>query len=696
MNINYVYILIEFKDGTILNIFSDKSWHVKSSKEIANGIYYGEEIDYTIPDSSYEKVMKTKEKYNLIPDFGSLIIAHEILFPDLYISPKGEQILDFKQNMVGFVRFKGHLKRNQVIKMSHGEVLENGNFYNKNLRKAKQILKFKGDGKKRIYEPKFTYFGFRYVLVEDIKKVNPEDFEGVVLYTNLEKTIECKTDNKYINKLIENSFWGQKGNFLDVPTDCPQRNERLGWTADTQVFLNTACYNMDSYIFYKKFMYDIRGDQIIYYNGDIPAYSPSLKHHTRIGGSVWADAGTIIPWNIYLNYGDKNLLKYFYPMMKDYVETLIKKDKKQGNKNLILKGFTFGDWLALDGKNPKKNFGGTDNGFINSVYYYHSVDLIYLTAKELGKKNDCNKYNELKNKIYKAILNKYFSSKGRLKLTTQTSYVLCLQYKIYKDKNIIIEDLKKKLESDLYHIKTGFTGTPFILLTLFDNDMDEYAYRILYNEDYPGWIHAIKLGATTMWERWNAFLENGKLNSPKMNSFNHYAYGSVCESIYSRIAGLKNIAPGWKKVIIKPHLNFRMKSIEFFYNSISGKYEIFWKLVDNIFYMNVTIPYGCEAEINLPNGEKDNVKGGKYFYKCEINKNIYSPFSIDVPIYDIINNDEGSKVIKKELPKIYKEANTKKSKLIIHSIRTINSLPSFNYSNDIIKKIDEELSLMRP
>ena len=688
-------MIIEFQNGNVLNILSDETWKVKSSKQLNNNIYDGEEVDFTLPEKPLEDVVISEEKYNLFPDFGALIVEKEILKPELYISPAKERILDFKQNMVGFVRFKGLLNKGQELIMNHGEILQKGNFYNLNLRTAKQLLKYKGDGEKRIYEPKFTYFGFRYVKIEGLEKVDVNDFEGVVIYTNLEKTIECKTDNEKINKLIQNAYWGQRGNFLDVPTDCPQRDERLGWTGDTQVFLNTACYNMDSYIFYRKYLNDLRGDQTMYYEGDIPKYSPSLKLQAGKGGAVWADAGTIVPWNLYLNYGDKNMLKHFYPLMKDYVKTLIKKDINQGKINLILEGFTFGDWLAQDGE-ENSVFGGTDNGFIMSVYYYHSVDLLTLAAKELRYESDFYKYTNIKNKIYQAILREYFSQEGKLNLNTQTSYVLCLQYKIYKNKDIIIEDFKKRLRNDLFHIKTGFTGTPLILLTLFDNGMDDYAYRLLYREGFPSWLYAINLGATTIWERWDALLKNGEISGIEMNSFNHYAYGSVCESIYSRIVGLRNMAPGWKKVMIKPQLNYRMKYIEFFYDSISGKYEISWKWIENKFYMNVSIPFGTEAEVILPNGMKYNIKEGKYKYECEINKNIYAPFSIDTPITDILKNKEGQNIIKILLPLIYKQTNEKNREIVSYNIRDANLLFNFSYSPDIINKCNEELNKIRP
>ena len=260
-----------------------------------------------------------------------------------------------------------------------------------------------------------------------------------------------------------------------------------------------------------------------------------------------------------------------------------------------------------------------------SVYYYHSVDLVTKVAEELGEKWDLFKYNLIKKKIYKALLNEFFEENGKLKFDTQTSYVLCLYYNIYKNKEIIINSLKERLQKDSFHIKTGFTGTPLILLTLFDNGMDEYAYRILYNEKYPGWLYAINLGATTIWERWNSLLENGTISGNGMNSFNHYAYGSVCETIYSRIAGLRNLSPGWKKVKIKPHINYRIKNMDFAYDSISGKYEIKWKVEKNVFYIDIIIPYGCAALVELPDGNKFNIKEGKFSYNCKVDKNILKP-----------------------------------------------------------------------
>ncbi len=684
-------IMVEFEDGEMQNIFTDQTWKIKHSQEISNCIYDGEEIDYTYENKTIEEVIQSDENYNLIPDYGALIVEKNILNPELYISPKGEKILDFRQNMVGFIRFKGHLNRNQELKISHGEILQQKCFYNENYRSAKPILKFKGDGQNRVYEPKFTYFGFRYALIEGLDRVDPKDFEGIVIYTDLEETSECETDNKIINQLIKNTLWGQRGNFLDVPTDCPQRDERLGWTADSQVFLNTACYNMDSYNFYKKYIKDLRGDQTMYYNGDIPMYSPSLKKQPINGGAVWADSATIIPWNLYMNYGDILLLKNSYPLMKEYVESLISKDT--GSKNLILEGFCFGDWLALDGITESSQSGSTDLGYIMSVYYYVSVSILCDAAKEIGNNDDYTKYNQLKGKIYNAILEEFYSPNGRLTVNTQTGYILALYYKIYREnfKDAIIKGFLERLHLDGYKLKTGFAGTPLTLLALFDNGLDSEAYRFLYHRKFPGWIYSINLGATTIWERWNSLLEDGTVNGNAMNSFNHYAYGSVCEAIYSRIVGLKNLSPGWKKVLIQPHLNYRLKKINFSYDSISGKFEISWNYDENTFYLNVKIPNGVEAKIILPDKKEINVGQGEHKYECPIIENIISPFSIDTPIFELKENEDVKNLLIQISPALYYITTMENSDYLYNTIRQLGEDPFIGLGQDVIDKCQEEL-----
>ena len=690
-------IIIIYNNGEIKEFSTDDTWKVKKSHEVSNGIYDGEQIDYTIDNSIEEEVSISTEKYKLVPDFSSHIVEKDILKPELYISPKNEKILDFKQNMVGFVRYKKILEKNKELKLTFGEVLQNKTFYNGNYRSAKPILIFKGDGAKKDLEPQFTFFGFRYALVEGLSNVDSKDFEGVVIYTDLERTIECETGSKKINKLISNTFWSQRSNFLDVPTDCPQRDERLGWTGDAQVFSNTACYNMDAYNFYKKYIKDLREDQQLYYDGDFPMWCPSLKRQCDSGGAVWADVGTIVPWNLYMNYGDKNLLKKYYPMVKDYVTVLENKDKKQGDKHLILEGFTYGDWLALDGIIETGSTGGTNNGYIMSIYYYVSVDIASKMAKELGNTEDENKYNELKNNIFDAILNMFYAPSGKLTVDTQTAYILALHYKIYRNKEIILSDYKERIMMDMYKLKTGFTGTPLFLLTLFDNGLDIDAYRFLFNQKFPGWLYAVNLGATTIWERWNSLLEDGSILGTGMNSLNHYAYGSVCEAIYSRIVGLKNMSPGWKKVLIQPHINYRLRKVNFSYNSISGKIEISWNFNnESDFNMNVTIPNGVEADIILPDDSKiESVKKGTYHYICKLKETIFSPFTVDTPLFEIMSNAEAAKIITQDLPKVYYMMIAGNEEMKYGSIRTMVGQPFLGVTEDQLEKIQEKLSKIK-
>ena len=349
----------------------------------------------------------------------------------------------------------------------------------------------------------------------------------------------------------------------------------------------------------------------------------------------------------------------------------------------------------MDGVTETSVMGGTDLGYIMSIYYYVSVDILTKAAKELGENDDFNRYTEQKEKIYNAILSQFFAPNGKLAVNTQTAYILSLYYNIYRNKEDILNGYKERLRLDAYKLKTGFTGTPLILLTLFDNGMDDQAYRFLYHEKFPGWIYAINLGATTIWERWNSLLANGTISGISMNSFNHYAYGSVCEAIYSRIVGLKNLSPGWKKVLIQPHLNFRLKQVNFSYNSVRGKFVVSWKYDEEKFYINITIPYGVEATIILPDIVEYNVTHGEYKYACYIDEKIIAPFSIDSPIFEILENENATKVLKDLLPSIYNDAIGEGADTPYRTIREVVTQPFSGISEEIMNQCQEELSKIK-
>ncbi len=655
----YLSALLRIHDinGSVFETATDETWKTAESVIKQTSIYDGEFRDDSAPCSDNGVSISADRKFNLIPDFTHPVRKMRELKPTLYTSPEGELILDFGQNMVGFCGFYSRLKKGEEILLQYGEVLQNGCFYRDNLRSAKAEYRYISDGTQKQVEPWFTFYGFRYVKVTGPATVNPDDFTGVVLYSELDQTIEFDSGSPKLNRLVENTLWSQRGNFLDVPTDCPQRDERLGWTADTQVFVNTGCYNMDCYNFYRKYMRDLRYEQETYYNGDIPMYAPSLKKSAGDGGAVWADAGVIIPWNVYYAYGDKVLLSENYPMMKDYVQTLIVRDAADGGTHIIRSGFTFGDWLAQDGISEQSMIGGTEDVFIKTAYYFHAVSLISKAAEVLSEKEDYCEYSLLAEKIKTSLINEYFTPSGRFALDTQTSFILVLKFGLYPDRERVLKAFRERLRKDLFKMKSGFTGTPMMLPVLFENGMDEEAYRILFNEEIPGWMYAVNLGATTIWERWNSLLPDGTISGIHMNSLNHYAYGSVCEAVYAHIAGLQPAEPGWGSVIIAPKPNHRLKSASIRFNSPKGVYSVEWAITsDGDIQASVEIPSGCFGELILPahpEEKKIQAAEGRHQFKYRPEIDYLHPYNTNSLILDILKNTDAEAVFREELPRAF-------------------------------------------
>ena len=676
---------------------TDEKWTAAPAFSTFNNIYDGETDDFSRAPGKESPCVLSDEGYRLVPAFGAEIREIMTLKPVLYLSPKGERILDFGQNAAGFVRVKLHAPRGTKVTLTHGEVLQNGCFYNANYRTAKAEATYIADGTEREVEPFFTYFGFRYVKVEGLEEVSPDDFTFVVLSSALEKTSDWHSDNEEIDRLVKNAYFGQLSNFLDVPTDCPQRDERLGWTADAQVFSRTACYQEDCFATYDKFMTDLRADQTAYFGGDIPMYSPSLKREAGNGGAVWADAATILPQNVYLFYGDKELLQKNYPMMKDYADLLISRAEKQGRGGLILSGFTFGDWLAQDGVCPQALAGGTDNGFIMSVYCYHSLTLAADAAKTLARSRDEKKYRAYAEKVRTAILGEYFSSSGRLALDTQTAYVLSLYFGIYVDRARIVEGFRARLEKDFYRMKTGFCGTPLLLPALLSSGMEEEAFRILFSEECPGWLYQIRLGATTVWERWNSLLADGTISGTNMNSLNHYAYGTVAEALYGYVAGLRPQEPGWKTALVQPHFNYRLKKIDFSYRSPVGTYAVSYRVgKDGCVRAEITVPAGGEVVLRLPGATEERLTAGVYVRHTPKNDALVHPFSLKTPNLDVIKNPEGRRALQEILPRAYAFVTGENPEFLIKNGEFLGSLPMFGATKADLKRYEKALRQIEP
>ena len=623
-------IVIKLKDGSTVVYGTDESWKCAASPVKFSGIYDGEIYDANeeIEGWSSSEAQDAKwEKVNIIAlGFHKLTarlslpvkIKEELKPVKLIKTPAGERVLDMGQNITGWIRFKDNAPKGTELKLQFGEILQKQCFYQENLRTAKAEFLYISDGNGNEVQPHFTYYGFRYVKLTGFQEeINIEDFTGCVIYSDIDETGSVETSNPLVNRLFLNAKWGQKGNFLDVPTDCPQRDERMGWTGDAQIFAATACYNMYSPAFYTKFMFDLHEEQKRI-GGSVPFVVPTIKPKEGNGfvdgngSAAWGDAATVIPWTLYVHYGDKELLAKQFDAMKAWVDYIKKIDDSTGAQRLWTVGFHFADWLALDGKDPSSPFGATDSYYIASAYYCYSAQLVAKAAKALGKTELEKQYSALVEEIKEAIKNEYFTPKGRSAINTQTAMIVALYMDLvpesYKDR--LIKDLKEKLKEDNMHLNTGFVGTPYFCRVLSENGANEEAYKLLLNDDYPSWLYAVKLGATTIWERWNSVLSDGSISGTGMNSLNHYAYGSIAEWMYRNMCGINPVeaAPGFRKIKLSPQPSGSLKYAKATLNSASGLIKSCWEINEQgTLSFDFTVPFNTEAEIILPDAKLNNV-----------------------------------------------------------------------------------------
>jgi alpha-L-rhamnosidase len=527
-------------------------------------------------------------------------------------TPKGEVVLDFGQNLVGWIHMKVSGKKGDRIVLSHAEVLDKeGNFYTENLRvaRAQDTFILKGSGVEE-FEPHFTWHGFRFVKVEGYPGTpDPANFTAIVLHSDMPATGTFTTDNPLINQLQHNIQWGQKGNFLDVPTDCPQRDERLGWTGDAQVFSRTAAYNMNVNSFFAKWLKDLEADQV---NGSVPFVVPNVLGDV-ISSTGWADAATIIPWNMYLVYGDREILVQQYNSMKAYVESI----RHIAKNDLWNTGFHFGDWLFY---RPDDDNDGraavTDKYLIAQCFYAHSTQLLIKTAEVLGNTEDAAFYSLLLQKIKEAFVKEYLTPSGRLVSGTQTAYVLALNFDMLPEglRAQAAERLAENVSSYENHLTTGFLGTPYLCHVLTRFGYIDLAYTLLLQDTYPSWLYPVKQGATTIWERWDGQKPDGTFQVPSMNSFNHYAYGAIGDWMYRVVAGLdtREDGPGYKHSLIKPMPGGGFTQVKAELVTYYGNLSNSWKKDKDRLTMDVEVPFNTVSTISVPAAEAGDItEGGK-------------------------------------------------------------------------------------
>jgi alpha-L-rhamnosidase len=610
---------ILYTDGSEMIVSSDGSWKASNDGAIRmNDIYNGETYDATrkltgwdlsgYSDKNWINVSTANyNNSNLIASEGAAIRKIQEIKPvKIFRTPSGKQVIDMGQNMVGWLRLKVSGPKGTIVKLRHAEVMDKfGEFYTTNLRGAKCELNYTlaGTGEE-IYEPRFTFMGFRYVEVTGFPgELTTDNLTGIVVHSDMLVTGSFECSNPLMNQLQHNIQWGQKSNFVDVPTDCPQRDERLGWTGDAQAFCRTAAYNMDVSAFFTKWLKDVAADQRK--GGEVPDVIPDVLNpqgSTTIKPSAgWGDVAVITPWTMYLVYGDKRLLRTQYPSMKAWVDYI---KKQAGNDYIWRGGSKYGDWLFYHPpvNNHTEPDGYTEHDFIATAYYAYSTSILVAAAKELGNTEDELQYGAIFNKIKEVFINEYVTKAGRVGTNSQTSYVLALMFNLLpenlreKSAGFLVEDIKDRHN----HLSTGFLGTIYLCHVLSACGYTDVAYDLLLQETYPSWLYPVKMGATTIWERWDGQKTDSTFQDPGMNSFNHYAYGAIGDWMYRISAGIETRDPGYKHLIIQPHPTEKLTYSKASFESSYGTVASGWERKDHKIVVNVKIPVNTTATIMLP------------------------------------------------------------------------------------------------
>lgn len=582
-----------YEDGTEEIVISDSSWRASLGPVRMSELYHGETYiaglelsGWSLPsydEASWVPVVELdKGKETLVMQENEPSRVIEELQPIAVINtPLGETVLDFGQNMVGKIQMRFSLPAGTRIELQHAEVLDaKGNFYIGNLRSAKQLVTYvcKGQGEEQ-YAPHFSFQGFRYVKVvgwpQDIV-FDPACFTGQVIHTDMVEKGSFECSNPLLNQLQRNIVWGQRGNFLDVPTDCPQRDERLGWTGDAQVFIRTAAFNYDVALFFSKWLRDLKADQRE--DGGVPFVVPHVLGEREYASAAWGDAAVICPWTLYQVYGDKRVLEEQYDSMKGWIQYI----RQQGdNEYLWQTGFHFGDWLGLDAKEGSY-IGATPKDLIATCFYAYSTSLFVKTAEVLGRTADVEEYGILYARIVDAFTQEFVTPSGRLAGHTQTAHVLPLMF------GLVTGSTRERLAATLadyvieqkYHLTTGFVGTPYLCHVLSENGYHEVAVKLVQQEDYPSWLYSIHQGATTIWEHWDGIKPDGTFWSEDMNSYNHYAYGSIGDWLYRKVAGLDSDdeQPGYRRVKFRPRADSALTYAKAALDTPYGTVRSEWKL----------------------------------------------------------------------------------------------------------------------
>ncbi|WP_035769926.1 alpha-L-rhamnosidase [Arthrobacter castelli] len=617
---------IEYQDGTVTEIATDDSWLVTDSTVAANSIYDGEDVVMSHGKGVPRTVRcQTVDRSILVEQAGPPVVRHEILKPvRVWQSPAGKTLVDFGQNLVGWIRFSARGQRGDVITLRHAEVLEYDELGTRPLRGAEATdTLVLGEGVSH-FEPRFTFHGFRYAEVSGWPgELSVDSLEAVVIHSQMRRTGHFKSSNEKLNQLIDNVVWSQKGNFLDIPTDCPQRDERLGWTGDIAVFAPTASFLYDVADFLHKWLLDL-AEETRANNNIVPIVVPDILKYAQFrrgftpfeglaATAIWGDAAVWVPEALWYAYGDVERLAEQYPGMQMHIRSV---ERMLDRNSLWTAGFQFGDWLDPDAPPEKPGAAKADSGVVATACLYRSATFCAEAAGILGKRDDQAHYERLAQRVKEAFNDNYVQKDGVITSDCTTVYALAITFGILPEQCIpaAAERLVKLVRDNDYRVSTGFAGTPYITWALSESGYPADAYNLLLEESCPSWMYPVTMGATTIWERWDSMLPDGAINPGEMTSFNHYAFGAIADWVYKVMAGIRPAAPGYSKIRIEPVPGEGVDWVDASLQTPHGHVRSSWHKATGHTDFIVEIPHGTEAHCVLPNGEVHDVVGGVHTF----------------------------------------------------------------------------------
>ncbi|PPF46919.1 alpha-L-rhamnosidase [Pseudoclavibacter sp. AY1F1] len=629
-----VQLEVELADGSLMVAGTDGTWRSTPSPIVSADLYQGETFDARLVIDGWDQ--PGFDDHEWTPVSVSELDVHTLVAPDgppvrrieslkpvkTFLSPSGRTLLDFGQNLVGRLRVQVPAgTAGQRIRFRHAEVLEHGELGTRPLRAARATDEIILDGPPRVWEPEFTFHGFRYVEVEGWPgQFAPTAFEAIVLHTDMRRTGTFECSDPQLSRLHENVVWGMRGNFLDVPTDCPQRDERLGWTGDLQVFAPTASFLYDTAGILTGWLADLAADQ--HPNGNVPVYVPWADvdpHLPPLGAEAgWGDAATVVPWTMYERTGDVGILRRQWSSMSAWVEAFAARAGEQ--LDFSSGGFSFGDWLDSAAPDDQPWAARLPWQAVSTAYLARSAQIARDAAGLLGEVDAEARYAALASRSAERFRTEYVTPSGRAAFPSQTAYALGLSFGLLLPAQVsrASELLAAQVAADGYRIGSGFLGTPLVCDALADHGHGGTAWELLLQTESPSWLYAVTMGATTIWERWNSMLPDGTINPGDMTSFNHYAFGAVADFLHRRVAGLAPAAPGYRRLRIAPLPDARLTWAKAAHETPYGPAFVSWTLEGTAFSLEVVVPPSTTAEVVLPDGSAPvTVGSGTHRFGCE-------------------------------------------------------------------------------